>query len=179
MIWIVMLAIAMMPLSGCKVKRCLQPERVVVTETRTEYKEVVRDSIVRVPADTSTLEAWFECDSMNRVYLRQINQMQGQRSSISANTKVVGKAMVITTDCLCDSLAIYLSMKDKYVTKERTRDEKKVTPVIVTAKRWTWLVTGLVVGLILPTIYRLFIKSKLLQLWQKLRQMLRSGSTPI
>ncbi len=166
-----MLAIAMMPLSGCKVKKCLQPERVVVTETRTEYKEVVRDSIIRVPADTSGLEAWFECDSMNRVYLRQINQMQGQRSSISANTKTVGKAMVITADCVCDSLAIYLKMKDKYLIKDRTRDEKQVTPVIIVkkVKRWPWLVAGLVAGFILPIIYRLFIKSKLLQLWQKLR----------
>jgi len=179
MIWIVMLAIAMMPLSGCKVKKCLQPERVVETVTRTEYKEVVRDSIVRVPADTSSMEAWFECDSMNRVYLKQINQMQGQRSSIATNTKTVGKAMVITADCVCDSLAIYLTIKDRYVTKERTKDEKQVITVPEKVKVWPWFVAGLIVNCVLQLAYRIFLKSKIIRLWQKLKQMLRSGSTPM
>ena len=122
---IIILLFASVMLAGCKVKN-LQPGHEVETITNTVYKEVVRDSIVTVPADASSLEAWFECDSMNRVYLKTINQMQGQRSSMAANTKAVGSAMVITADCLCDSMAIYLTLKDRYLIKEEKQSEKKL-----------------------------------------------------
>ena len=111
--------------NGCKVKY-LQPER--TTETIVEYKEVIRDTTIYIPADSSTVTALLECDSLNNVYIKSILQYQGEHSRIGFNANHAGKTLYITTDCICDSMGIYLTYKDIYH-KEKVI-EKEVVRVV-------------------------------------------------
>lgn len=74
---------------------------------------VVKDSLIRVavPADSSMLQAFVECDSMNQAHLRYIIALEsGTHSSVA----ITLKDNVLTADCRCDSFAIYSVLHTRY-----------------------------------------------------------------
>lgn len=145
-------------LSSCRSQR-LQTERNF--ETQTVYVETVRDTTIFTPADSSSLIALFECDSLNNVILKELTQLQGQRSSMSVSTKPIGKQLQIQADCICDSLSIYMQYKDRYLEKNTKETEVVNTESTKKCKLFNAFLWGfgsallsLLVGLILYNIFK-------------------------
>lgn len=129
------------------------------TETKIEYREVIRDTTIFVPADKAIVTALLACDSLGNVYLKQIQTLQGN-SSASAN--VIIRDNYITAECLCDSINIYLTMKDRYYT-ENTNSVKTIVVTTNILKFWQKaLIYFGVISFLLNVLYLIF---KLRKLW--------------
>lgn len=72
---IAILLIMVLALSCRTVKQ--SSNRDSVSETIT----IIRDSIVTMPADSALIRAYFECDSLNNVVMRQLESQQGKSVS--------------------------------------------------------------------------------------------------
>ena len=99
--------------------------------------ETIRDTIVKVQADSSLIRALIECDSAGRATIRRLLEYQaGERLkppeiSIDENNVLTAKAQV-------DSLAIYLHLKERYEKNTSIHTQAAKETVIVEVNRLTW-----------------------------------------
>jgi len=117
-------------LSSCNTIRYVPVEK--TTETKTEIVEVVRDTTIYIPPDQATVKALLECDSAGQILIRQIETLQGKLNA-KANIRI--EANTIIADCICDSINIYLQLKDRYQTTTVSTTETKV---LWTEKELKW-----------------------------------------
>ncbi len=116
-------------------------------ESKTFVKETIRDSVVAIPADRSSFQATLGVnDTGNPVIKEVLNVQTGKRVKAP---KVHIKDQVLKVDCLCDSMSIYLKLKDTHIT-----DMLKETVFVPTEKAlsaWQqvqlWLGRVLLIGL--------------------------------
>ncbi len=81
--------------------------------------ETLRDTVVRVEADSSLLRALVECDSLGRAHLRALLDYQaGERLN---PPRVELRDNLLTATARVDSQAIYLTLKERY--KEAVKRE--------------------------------------------------------
>lgn len=116
-----------------------------ITKTVVEYREVVRDSTVFIPADRATVSALLECDSLGNVYMKQIRTLQGKTS---ANANIVIRDNYITAECECDSVSIYLTMKDRYYSSDSSTFKTELKYVEKSLNWFQKLLQGLGIALI-------------------------------
>ena len=108
-------------LVACKTVKHLPTEK--ITETRTEVVEVMRDTTVYVPADQATLQALLECDSSSKILVKEMEALQGKLNA-KANIRI--RDNIIFLECICDSTAIYLQLKDRFETTTTNKAEVRV-----------------------------------------------------
>lgn len=122
--------------------------------------ETLRDTVVRIEADSSLLRALVECDSLGQAHLRELaeyragNRLPPPKVSIRDN--------VLTATASVDSMAIYLTLKDRFT--ESTKIEREVVTQTVEVNRLTWWQTlWMRAGQILTAAAALLIGWKLLK----------------
>ncbi len=115
-------------LSACRTQKTA--ERIV--ETRTELKEIVRDTTIYVPADSAQAIALLQCDSMGNVLIKQLTELQGKQR---AKASLQLKNNAIIADCHCDSTAIYAKLHDRY---EKTTASTNETQIKYIEKQLSW-----------------------------------------
>lgn len=162
-----MIAIAFNSLVSCSLLR--QPERII--ETQTVYKETVRDSIVTIPADSSAITALFECDSLNRVILKQLEQKQGTRSSIEVKTSYMPSGnLMLSADCKCDSINIYLTIKDRFVSQKfKQKETVVIKPQAKKSRFWLGFSLAIILVLVIVIVRKVIIfkTDKIISTWTK------------
>lgn len=96
-------------MASCKVH---EPVRILPVETRTE----IRDRIITVelPSDSATVRALFECDSLNRVVLREMVEQKGLWAS--SQVQVQGGEIVVRY--VYDPPPQDVHLRDSIITKE-------------------------------------------------------------
>lgn len=112
---------------GCGPAR-LVPSREAECIRAVVEREVVRDTVVVVEADSSLMSALVECDSTGRARLKEIEQL---RSSERINTSIAMDNNRLNVKSVVDSMGIYLTLKDRY--REETA-VKTVTETITEIK---------------------------------------------
>ena len=94
----------------------------VITDTVTEtYIQTWRDTVVYIEENESTLEAWFYCDSMNQVILRQLDVEKTK----GVKTESEFKAGVFRFRVMADSVKIL----NKIITEIKGRETIIMNPV--------------------------------------------------
>jgi hypothetical protein len=136
LLWIV----AACTVIACFFCSCGTGRQIPTKESVIEMREVVRDSIVVVPADSSLVRALIECDSTGKATVKQLLDMYAGARVLPPRI-AIDAANVLTADCRVDSLAVYLVMKDRYYRSETA--ETKV--VEVNRIRW-WQRALMVMG---------------------------------
>lgn len=90
-------------------------------------KEIIRDTIVSVVADSSMLQMLIECDSLGQAHLTQLLHYQAGDKLKPPNLKI--KDNVITAIAEVDSMSIYLQLKDKYKEVRRAETTTKTVEI--------------------------------------------------
>jgi hypothetical protein len=134
------------------VAACHHPPQ-VVTETRTEYKEVIRDSTIYL-SDSSMLYAWLECDSVGQAHIREIAEL---RAGKMVFPEVIIKNNYLKTVCKVDSFQVFVRLKDRYTVKEEVKKPPPERVNYVTGFQWfqIWAGRVLIVILIIAGILKL------------------------
>lgn len=95
--------------------------------------ETLRDTVVRLAADSSLLRALVECDSLGQARLRELEEYRaGDRLPPPS---VTIRDNILTATARVDSMAIYLTLKDRY--SEAVQVEREVVTQTVEVNRLT------------------------------------------
>ncbi|MCC8146447.1 MAG: hypothetical protein LIO93_08440 [Bacteroidales bacterium] len=108
----------------------------IIKETITDVREVLRDSIIRVPADSSLVKALLECDSVGNVYMKQVlDYEKGEKLNLP---EVLLESNIITVTATVDSLDIYIAWKEKYETTNTTETVQPMEIYTNVLTGWQW-----------------------------------------
>jgi len=151
-------------------ERCAKfhPPQITKTDSvKVSVHETVRDSIIQVPADSSWLKSWIECDSLGQAKIKElIDYHGGQRAQMP---RINLHNNILTADCKCDSVTIHAILKNRETVIDH-RSDTTITPPAVKVKfipGWMWFfgITGMISfgALILFIVFSL-VKSKL-KMW--------------
>lgn len=96
------------------------------TVTITEVREVLHDTTVLLPADTTAfVQALLACDSNNQVVVRQLTEKLGTKSRVNYTLA----KNTFTARCVCDSSSIYLTWKERDTLSSHTATIKEFVKV--------------------------------------------------
>lgn len=94
------------------------------TETIRTEREIIRDTTVLIKPDSAQVRALLECDSLNRVIVRELQTAQGARITPTVtHTDTDAGALLLQFDCKEDSLEYELQVRDKVI--EQLKSEKR------------------------------------------------------
>ncbi len=112
-------------LFGCKTQVITKTVETVRTE-----REVIRDTVITTEEDSAAIRALFECDSTNRVVLRELETMQGERIKPSVHIQHTDNGGAhVQFDCKEDSLRHEIELRDRII--EQMSKEVVEVPVRV------------------------------------------------
>lgn len=130
-------------------------ERTDRTET---IKEIIRDTLIQVQPDSSIVQALIRCDSTGRARLEEIRTLKESsrlQQTITALTEPKPhKPTLITVKAKVDSMAIYLTYKDRLHETTEIREVEKVIEKQVNILKWwqkllMWVGVGAIILLLL------------------------------
>lgn len=93
--------------AGC---RTVQPPLVTKTTETITVTKVLRDTTVIVERDSASIQALFECDSLNQVVMTNLEIEKGRK----VGPIVQWKDKLLTVTIPVDSEAVYLALQDRY-----------------------------------------------------------------
>lgn len=123
---ILLIAAAAALLTACCPK-LYQTERTDHTET---IKEIIRDTLIQIEPDSSLVQALIRCDSTGRARLEEIRTLK--ESSRLQQTLAIQpdpqphEPTILTVKATVDSMAIYLTYKDRYHQTTEIREVEKI-----------------------------------------------------
>ena len=97
-------------------------------------REILRDTVVTVEADSSLVRALVECDSLGRARLRELREYRA--GTRLPPPKVSIEDNVLTATASIDSMEIYLTLKERY--RQDLKAEKEVIIKTVEVNRLNW-----------------------------------------
>ena len=125
-------------LQGCCPK--FYPQTTTTVEHVEVVKEVVRDTVVQVQADSSILQALIKCDSTGRARLQEIKTLK-ESARLQQSIKMEADPLpyqptVITVKATVDSMGIYLTYKDRFKESVETREIETIIEKEVNILHW-------------------------------------------
>jgi hypothetical protein len=147
---------------------CVSKKEIIKTEYITndslvyvDKYEKVYDTIV-TPADSSYIEAYFECDSNNTLILRQLNESEGKK----INIKTIYKDNIIRIEASIDTDSIIRQAEERIRSEYTSVNNKITTDESVTTKNlvigfWQkiYMLIAFVIGVIVsPIVKKVFVK---------------------
>lgn len=121
--------------------------------------EVVKDSLVMLPADSAVIKAWFECDSLNQVIMTKLEAQEGEH--IQPYTSFNSGQLNMTAKV--DSQGVYLAWKERHDSTHVTRVEVKevqVDKIVYRKPVWLKVLAGLGVGAVVQLLLLILKKIK-------------------
>lgn len=110
MIRLVRLVVLFMVLTGCAHVRPVFQQ----TDTVTVW-EIDRDTLLIVMPDSALFNAWFECDSMNRVIMTGMESINGRK----VEQVIRWRNNYLTVTANVDSEGVYFAWKEKHITETK------------------------------------------------------------
>lgn len=127
-------------LAACSPGLRLQTSQNTTTDTVT-VTEQVRDTVVVVQRDQSMIRALLECDSLGQVQMRRL--LEYQAGSRLKPPDIQLRDNVLTATAQADSMAIYLTLKDRI---ERHTSARKELQIVEVNRLNTWQRTWMRIG---------------------------------
>ena len=100
-------------MTSCKAKKEVSNTQIVQKEI---IREIERDTVVKVEADSASIKALLECDSVGNVLLKQIAEYEAGKHVNPPKLDIQDN--VLTAMVKVDSFGIFMTFRERYV--ERT-----------------------------------------------------------
>lgn len=157
-----MVMVTALLLASCAARRMptLLPKTDTTIRDTVLMRDTVRDTIVKVQADSSMLRALLECDSLGKVRIKQLlDYKAGDRTKIPMPSI---DDNVLTLWSFSDSLNIYLKLKYRYEKHISDHSTDTVQPVEVNRLTW-WQTLWIGVGKVMASLTVLGLIIKLIK----------------
>lgn len=148
-----LLAIVIVLISSCRAFKSPTSTR----QNKTIIKEIIRDSIVRIPSDKSSFQARLGVNDAGHPVIKEV--LHAKTSKRAKAPQVQIKDQILKVDCACDSLDIYLKLKDTHITDmlHETVFVPTEKPLTIWQQTQLWmgralliLLAGMVIILLIP-----------------------------
>lgn len=164
---LLIILIALLSLQGCiSEKRCMlrYPPQIIITDSVVLTNSLIeRDTVIKLAADSSSIQMLIDCDSLNQAYLSRIIGYEAGNNAMIP--EVVIQDRILTVKCRVDSMAVYSKIKERFEKTNyvsQTIQKHQVTPVTksgLSQYRRTmftlgWVFSGLVVLAIIMALIR-------------------------
>lgn len=122
--------------------------------------ETLRDTVVRIDADSSMIQALIECDSLGQAYIRELIEVKSGKRMPPPTIKIIKDTLKIQASA--DSMAIYLTLKDRYVEHKKSETITNIIEVnrLTLWQKWMYYLGLITLGLTICSIglklYKLF-----------------------
>jgi len=153
-IFIVITAIII--LNSCATKKVLETTTTSQTKTDTVFihkKETLHDTVVKLKADSTYFEAYIECDSNNKAFIRRLSDLS---TGVRVRTKIVFKHDTLKIKSLVGEDSIKVYWKDYWENQYREKINTTISDHNKEVKKsgsfWSalkWIIGALVVGFVL------------------------------
>ena len=120
-----------------------------MTDTVT-VSERVRDTVIVIERDESMIQALLECDSMGQVRMKELMAYRAGNRLHPPDLQLRDNIITATADC--DSLAIYLQLKDRYERHVTAHQQTVVQTIEVNRLNWwqkMWMRVGQTLTIVL------------------------------
>lgn len=97
---------------SCRTARVFQP----IQRSKIIVKETFRDTVVNIPVDRSSFQAALGKDDAGNLIIKEVLNVQAGKRAKAPKVQI--KDQVLKVDCVCDSLDIYLKLKDTHITDQ-------------------------------------------------------------
>lgn len=129
-----------------------------VTSDTTVIVETLRDTVIRVEADSSMVRALLECDSLGQVHIKQLLEWQG--GDLLKPPEFMIKDNILDIRAITEAYNKVIQLKDKQITKLKNSSRHEVQYIEVNRlNHWQIFIQtlGYISGalLLLITIYKL------------------------
>lgn len=146
---------------------CRCPECATTTETEKIVKVVERDTIIKEKADSASIRARLECDSLNNVLLNELEQKNGDRIKPSIDIKKNDDGSFdVTFDCKEDSLEHEIHLRDSIIATTTTNTKiirEKYVPGYYKFVSWGfWILLAILILLGAWKILKAYIKKSII-----------------
>lgn len=122
-------------LTGCKTN-VPSHEKIYITKMDSILvKETISDTVIKIKADSSSILALLECDSLGKVRLREILSLKASGRISPPMLRVKNNVMYVQAKI--DTMSIYLSMKNR-VEKHVANNTNSNTKICTIYKQRTW-----------------------------------------
>lgn len=125
---------SVLSLTACRVQRRASSSDSRTFDTVTVI-ETLRDTVVRLAADSSMVRALLECDSLGQVHLRRLLDYQAGDRLPPPRLEI--KDNVLTATASADSMAIYLTLKER-LEKHISRQREIITRTVEVNRLTGW-----------------------------------------
>lgn len=131
-----------------------------------EHIQILRDSVIKYVADSSTLDMYFECDSNNKVLIKQINELKSG-NKIKQDFKFKDGHLNVKNTINEDSVKVYwkefYSREYNEKLSEVNTNSKMESKTEITKKQsiWVsfkWLLLAFAIGLLIGLTKNIWIK---------------------
>lgn len=93
--------------------------------------ETLKDTVIKIKADSSVIESLLACDSLGNVYIKNINDL---KLGLLAKPKIILKDNIIRLTCKVDTQAILMRCKERTIIDSTNISKTKI--VTVNVKKW-------------------------------------------
>lgn len=118
-------------LCACAIACAPQKPLVSTVDTNRTEREIIHDTTVIIQPDSAQVVALLECDSANRVILRELSILQGLHiKPIVTKEPTPAGAVVLQVDCKQDSLEYEIQVRDKIIETLRSEKTEVAVPYV-------------------------------------------------
>lgn len=166
-IWVVIAAVVVSALVGCKSKKQIVDTDKFVRDTCYIHTRSV-DTIIQHEPDTALARLKVECDENNNVLVSLIDQLQGERTTIGQQVKyitvrdtagMVRREALISAEAIAQGFADQVSIQESFVSRVKTENEQLHKELEKKSTAWLfWLCLGIMGTLVGVCIIKLINK---------------------
>ena len=130
-------------LFSCKTKQAIITQYVKVDSIVYKETTVTEYDTIITPADSATIKAYFECDSLGNVLIRELNEEKGK-----LKVRTIFKDNMIEVQVNVDSAEIIRQAEKQFISKYNT-DKLEIKEQLTKRQSFNWweyFIVGLVCG---------------------------------
>lgn len=149
---ILILLLGLFTLAGCRTPHILTTSVETHAVDTVKIVETVRDTVVRIKADSSMIRALIECDSTGKATLKQLLEYRaGER--LKPPEIGIDENNVLTAKAEIDSLALYLQLRERFEQRYSKSETNATTETPVNVLTWSqglWIRLGKILSGVVP-----------------------------
>lgn len=137
-------------LTACSATRNLSSSQITKQQDTVIRTEIIRDTVVVVEGDESMIRALLECDSTGQVRMKELMEYRAGNRLHPPSLQI--RDNILTATAACDSIAIYLQLKDRYerhISAERQTEVQTIEVNRLNGWQRMWMRTGQALTIVL------------------------------
>lgn len=111
--------------------------------------ETLRDTVVKIEADSSMIQALIECDSLGKAHIRELIEVKSGKRMPPPRIRIIKDTLKV--EASIDSMSVYLTLKDRYIEHKKMETVTNTIEVnrLTNWQKWMYNIGCIAFGIII------------------------------